>query len=202
MFGGVLGNYACTCGDTWASELGILSKTTPRLITSLRPVQRGMSFEYWPLKCAKGRRAFGTGTNGGVTWLGLSASLGGGLFVGVMCYLGTLVCTIGQPLLPVMPATIMPCPIGLQVALSQWPVVVLGLVGGLMGSLVDSLLGATLQFSGYDLKLKKVVNRPGNDPTVVLPINGVNVLSNNQVNLISSLIMAIVIGWSTLRIFH
>lgn len=85
---------------------------------------------------------------------------------------------------------------------TQWPVIVLGLLGGLVGSLVDSLLGATLQFSGYDMKLKKVVNRPGNDPKIVYKINGVDLLSNNQVNLLSSLIIALLTGYATVSIFH
>lgn len=145
-----------------------------------------------------------TGTNGGITFLGLAASLGGGLFVGVMCYLGTLLATVGQPIvqvIPVLEITVWSLSAS-QMMYTQWPVIVLGLLGGLVGSLVDSLLGATLQFSGYDMKLKKVVNRPGNDPKIVYKINGVDLLSNNQVNLLSSLIIALLTGYATVSIFH
>lgn len=34
----------------------------------------------------------------------------------------------------------------------QWPIVVFGGVAGLLGSVIDSILGATLQFSGNNLK--------------------------------------------------
>jgi uncharacterized protein (TIGR00297 family) len=61
---GVIAQYAAVCADTWASELGILSKSPPILITTLRPCPRG--------------------TNGGVSLYGLQVSVAGGVLMGIV----------------------------------------------------------------------------------------------------------------------
>jgi len=58
-----LGVMATVTADTWATELGTLSAAPPRLITSGRVVE--------------------VGTSGGVSPLGTSVSLGGGLLIGL-----------------------------------------------------------------------------------------------------------------------
>lgn len=93
-----LGALAAANADTWATELGVLARTAPRLITTFRSV---------PL-----------GTSGGVSWPGTLASLAGAAFVGVVAAFANGVWWAAVPALA---------------------------LAGLFGSLLDSLLGATLQ---------------------------------------------------------
>lgn len=73
------------------------------------------------------------GTNGGVSWIGLIVSALGGLVVGLFHYF-TVLYTVDTAVL--------------EQAAPQWPIIVMGGIGGLLGSIVDSILGATLQYSG------------------------------------------------------
>ncbi|VFQ64240.1 unnamed protein product [Cuscuta campestris] len=162
LIGGIIGHYCCCNGDTWSSELGILSDDQPRLITTFRPVKRG--------------------TNGGVTRAGLLAAAAAGSVIGLtFVLLGFLTakCTY-------------------TVALKQLLVVPLSALAGLCGSLIDSLLGATLQFSGFCTVRNKVVGKPG--PTVK-KISGLSVLDNNAVNLVSILLTAALSSTACLFIF-
>jgi uncharacterized protein (TIGR00297 family) len=61
------GAMAAVNADTWATELGVLSKKAPRLVSTFQPVERG--------------------TSGGVTLLGTLAALGGAAFVALVALL-------------------------------------------------------------------------------------------------------------------
>lgn len=78
---------------------------------------------------------------------------------------------------------------------SQWPLIVFGGVAGLLGSVIDSLLGATLQYSGLDTN-GRIVEHPG---PKVKHISGSRVLDNHSVNLISSILTALIMPFIALN---
>uniref|UniRef100_A0A3Q2P8A0 Transmembrane protein 19 n=2 Tax=Fundulus heteroclitus TaxID=8078 RepID=A0A3Q2P8A0_FUNHE len=148
----LLGALACSNGDTWASEVGpVLSQSKPRLISTWKEVP--------------------TGTNGGVTPVGLVASFLGGAAVGG-AYFVTQLLTVGD----------------LHLADPQWPLVVYGGVAGLLGSMLDSFLGAHMQYSGFDSSIGKVVSY---ESATTRRICGKPILDNNAVNLFSSVLVAL-----------
>ncbi|OJA20971.1 hypothetical protein AZE42_09176 [Rhizopogon vesiculosus] len=160
----VLGHFACCLGDTLASELGILSSHPPVLITTLKTVPPG--------------------TNGGVSLGGTLASLFGGLSMGTTMFVSLIIenahCRGSW-------MTILP------------PLVFWGAVAGVGGSLLDSFLGATLQRSRYSVDKKLILtdHSASSDhgrKDAVKVISGLNLLTNNQVNLLSSVVTALVIA--------
>lgn len=127
------------------------------------------------------------GTNGGVTLLGTLCSGAGGVVVGVAYFIG-LFLFVGFE--------------SVSDGLSQAWVVPLGGVAGLWGSLVDSLLGATVQYSGF---LKEeggsghVVHGPGSN---VQHISGRDILDNHAVNFLSSALTAITFTLLVFTMLH
>ena len=159
-----IASLACCCGDTWASEVGSVVGGTPRLITTWRTVPKG--------------------TNGGVTLIGTLCSIAGGLAVGLAYWITATVVILlsgdSSHSNSTSGTTISP--------FSLYPYAIIGAFAGLLGSLVDSLLGATIQFSGYSEKLDKIVSTPGDG---VEHISGLNIVNNHTVNFLSSLITAV-----------
>lgn len=155
-----LAHYACATADTWASEIGILSKSKPRLITSLflREVPHG--------------------TNGGMSSLGTLASALGGAFIGFCSALYDIVMSYNSIANP-LKYTIF--------------VTLLCLVYGVLGSCLDSLLGATVQATFYSHEKKCIAKHPRSKGAVI--ISGIDILSNEGVNLVSIIMVMILSLW-------
>lgn len=113
------------------------------------------------------------GTNGGVTSVGLVASFIGGLTVGG-AYFVTQLLFVND----------------LHLADPQWPVILYGGVAGLLGSMLDSFLGANMQYSGFDSSIGKVVSY---ESATTYRICGKPILDNNAVNLFSSVLIALIL---------
>ena len=173
---GVVSNYAAVAADTLSSELGILSRSRPRLITTGGTVPAG--------------------TNGGVTVAGLLAGLGGSFVIAVTSVLLLPFCAkspgpVGRVLM------------GNEVR--GWGMddkvlwVLCITVWGGMGSVVDSLLGALLQGTAVDKRTGKVVEASGGTKVLVSKaggkggrmLHGRDVLDNNQVNLLMAFLMSV-----------
>jgi uncharacterized protein (TIGR00297 family) len=143
-----VGAIAEANADTWATELGVLSAETPRMITTRKPVAPG--------------------TSGGVTWDGTGAALAGAALIGGLAMLFRW---IGKT--------------PLHMAVMLMPI---GALAGMIGSLVDSLLGATVQGIYYcdtcGKETERELHRCGNRTRQV---RGWRVLNNDWVNWIGTL---------------
>ena len=148
---------AAVNADTWATELGVLSPSPPRLITTGRTVP--------------------VGTSGGVSPLGISASLAGALLIGLLAL-------IFEGLAPG----------GVPSPFARWLPVAASL-GGLAGSLFDSLLGATVQGIYYcEACGKETESRVHRCGATTRQVRGWRRLDNDGVNFLSSVVGSVVAG--------
>ncbi|MCA1949859.1 MAG: DUF92 domain-containing protein [Treponema sp.] len=141
-------SFAAATADTWASELGVLSRGTPRSIINLKPVSPGIS--------------------GGVSLFGFAASFAGSLLITIFSFVLDPDRARGL-LVPV-------------------------LIGGFMGSLVDSILGATLQAQYRCAETGRVVERPISGSLKNTLIKGLAWMNNDMVNFLSILIATFVVS--------
>lgn len=142
------GVMATVNADTWATELGTLSPRPPRLITTGRTVE--------------------VGTSGGVSLLGTTVSLAGGLLIGLVAALT-------------------------QRKKRAGPLILAAGVAGLAGSLFDSLLGATVQQIYYcDCCAKETERRIHKCGYATRPLRGWSWLNNDLVNFLASLVGGLV----------
>jgi uncharacterized protein (TIGR00297 family) len=145
------GAMAAVNADTWATELGVLNPSRPRLITNRQPVDPG--------------------TSGGISLYGTLASLGGAALIGL----------VGAAFSP---------------AGARLPLILAASLGGLCGSLFDSLLGATVQAIYHCPECDKETERHpihicGTETT---QMRGWAWLNNDLVNLLASMLGAGIAG--------
>lgn len=142
----LVGALAAANADTWATELGVLSRSAPRLITSFKRAPAG--------------------TSGAISGAGTLAAAGGAAFVAVLA-------AIASP--------------------GLWRLVPWLALAGLAGSLLDSLLGATVQgiywCPACGKETERTVHRCG---TVTTPHRGLPWLGNDTVNVLATLCGAVI----------
>ncbi|KAK4543571.1 hypothetical protein LTR36_005466 [Oleoguttula mirabilis] len=162
---GIIAQYAAVASDTFSSELGILSKTQPFLITApWKQVPRG--------------------TNGGVTIDGLMYGALGSFLLTLTAILALYIAPPGMAM--------------------DARTAALLTVMGLMGSVIDSLLGAVVQATVTDNSSGKVVEGPGGRRVRVeqggtRAIMGLDLLTNNGVNFAMAAltsVFAMAIAWA------
>lgn len=141
-----IGVMATVNADTWATEIGVLSKSKPRLITTLKEVP--------------------TGTSGGITLLGTFATV------------------IGSFLISLVGCTLM----AIANIKSAITIFISSFIGGILGSLFDSFIGATIQGIFYCNNCKKETERTIHScGERTSHIKGVRIIGNDLVNFVSSL---------------
>ena len=151
---GFAGALAAVNADTWATELGALNTAPPRLITDLR-------------------KSVEKGTSGGITVVGTLASLAGSaLIAGLAIFFSP---TRFAP--PNFPGS------SLALAFAAGLAIVITL-GGFLASLVDSLLGATLQAMYFcPTESKETEKHPLHTcGTPTVHVRGLKWLDNDRVN--------------------
>ena len=169
---GIIAHHATCLADTLASELGILSKSSPRLITN-------------PWKVVP------SGTNGGVTVSGLLFSALGGAVIGLSTVLLDFISGINHSNTTVSDHE------NNDSSMYALRLILFSLSCGVLGSALDSLLGATVQQSYFDPDTKKVYQEVDDRPKSASLVVGysLNLLTNELVNLVSVVATTFLGGW-------
>ncbi|WP_373482158.1 DUF92 domain-containing protein [Acetobacterium sp.] len=142
--------FAACNADTWASEIGILSRKAPVSLITLKPVNPGLS--------------------GGVSVLGLLASLGGAVVV-ALTY-GLYQFGAGNS------------------GLLLWSQIGIITLGGVLGSILDSLMGAVIQAKYISHETGELTEKPDHNNKPNQLYSGITFVNNDFVNFASSLLAA------------
>jgi uncharacterized protein (TIGR00297 family) len=154
IFSMYAGALAAATADTWATEIGVLSKTPPRMLLTGRVADAG--------------------TSGAVTWLGSLAAIAGALFIGIAASVFDMPMS-GGPF--------------------DGRLVAMVLLGGVAGSMFDSLLGATVQASYWCPQCNKATEARVHKCGARAELRrGLAAVNNDAVNFAATLLGAIVAG--------
>ena len=190
----IVAAYATAAADTFASELGILSRERPVLLPSLL---MGKVERVPP------------GTNGGITGVGVLASALGALIIGVTAALALPLCDGSDVDLEKKVASVQVSSLDHRdPRKKQWDMssraafALVIMIIGTIGALVDSLLGAWCQASVVDSRTGKVVEADGGGKVLHQSdgtkekqgrrvLVGRDLLSNNGVNFATGVTMCV-----------
>lgn len=160
----IISHYAAVTADTWSSELGILSKSEPILITTLK-------------KCPKG-------TNGGVSPLGLGVALLAGIYISILSIVA----------LKLQGITISALDGGICSHMKFIVFFgIIGLFGSLLDSLLGAVFQkSVVNEKGLILEAKGggIVKGGKEDKSKIIS-GQLNILSNNQVNLLMAFLTSL-----------
>ncbi|MZQ85170.1 DUF92 domain-containing protein [Paenibacillus sp. 5J-6] len=149
-----VGVMATVTADTWATEIGGMSPSAPRSIRNWKPVPAG--------------------TSGGISTIGVLASVVGGAFIGWLSGWFSSLGDMGYETVSV-------------------PVLILfGAISGLLGSLADSWLGATWQVMYQCTVCGKTIEKEVHCGQSAKQIRGFRFMTNDRVNALSSLVGGVV----------
>lgn len=170
-----IGFFESANADTWASELGISSKNLPILILH-------------------GFKSVPKGINGAISSYGTLCSIQGGLFISLVVVL----CNIFRfGIMNFFNSEKYVKLIGLKIFF-------LGGFIGFIGSLIDSILGQTVQLTIYN-KTKKCIIEKDNEAEAKkngdeLIYYGKDILNNSGVNLVTGVVTALMSGYISTKI--
>lgn len=146
-------SFAEATADTWASEVGVLSKKKPVSIINFKPLDKGMS--------------------GGISILGTTfAFLGASLIAGIYFIASiSMYKDIKQGLISAIICAVI----------------------GFIGSIVDSVLGATVQAKYYCKDLNAITEKRVHKGKLNKLVKGITFINNDVVNLSSNLISVLIL---------
>jgi len=146
-------SFAVSTADTWASEIGVLSKSNPLSILNFKPIEKGLS--------------------GGVTILGTMFSILGSGFIALIFFIAYIsmynniekgfICSL------------------------------LCLCLGFLGSIIDSILGASVQAQYYCEPLKSYTEKKTYKDKQNKLIKGFSIINNDVVNFVSNLLSTVLV---------